>query len=177
MICRWTADITPIATHHLLRYSSSSLYRQSRIQSFSNVGLPRASASALQVLGDGGSHGQEAGGGGLHRVHTAYGSQANRFQVIQYRKSTTYVGQVRSEKGRVGGSTIYMHLHPSLSPQGPDSPNRFENLKSNGVFPKLLRKLEKADIGLVPTFAFLGQAALIGLFTGLSIITFKTLIR
>jgi len=41
---------------------------------------------------------------------------------------------------------------------------------------RLVRRLEKADIGLIPTAAFLAQAALIGLATGLSIITFKTLI-
>lgn len=61
-------------------------------------------------------------------------------------------------------------LGPDPQSPGPPPPSR-KNLVSS-----VLRRLEKADIGIVPTAAFLVQAALTGLFTGLSIITFKTLI-
>lgn len=61
-------------------------------------------------------------------------------------------------------------LGPDPQSPGPPPTSR-KNLVSS-----VLRRLEKADIGIVPTAAFLVQAALTGLFTGLSIITFKTLI-
>ncbi len=59
-------------------------------------------------------------------------------------------------------------------PQSPGPP-RPPSPRQTLVF-SVLRRLEKADIGIVPTAAFLVQAAVIGLTTGLSIITFKTLI-
>jgi len=51
-----------------------------------------------------------------------------------------------------------------------------ERPKAKGVVKQIVTMVEETDMGILPSFAFLAQAAVLGLLTGLSIITFKTLI-